>query len=187
MDVRTLNRISEDENRARANGVIDYSFSNENAALPFTLEEVKAWARIDASEDDAIVTALITAARRKCEQFTGVSFITRTVTTILNNSNGGIPLPFGPVTGVIALTDIDNNVITQTNNEVIGLDFKQILEPRSEYIKAVYPAGYAALPAELVTAWKMQIAYMYEHRGDGEGKNMSPEALIILEPLRRVI
>jgi hypothetical protein len=187
MDVRTLNRTIDDDYAAKYNGVIDYSFSAESAALPFTLAQAKTWARVDTDEDDALITALITAARRKCEQFTGISFITRTVTAILNNSNGGIYLPYGPVAGTIALTDLNGNTITQTNNEIIGLDFKQIVEPRSSYIKAVYPAGYTTLPADLVTAWKMQVAYMYDHRGDGEGKNLSPEALVILETLRRVV
>lgn len=187
MDVRTNYRYTDDDYSAKYNGVIDVSFSAESTILPFTLAEVKVWGRVDTAADDALITALITAARRKCEQFTGVSFIPRTVTAILNNSNGGSYLPYGPVRGAVILTDIDDTQITQNNNEVIGLDFKQITEPRSNYIKAVYSAGYTTLPEELVTAWKMQVAYMYDHRGDGEGKNLSPEALVILEPLRRVV
>lgn len=189
MDARTQHRYTGDDYSAKYNGVIDVAFTEESTALPFTPSEVKKWARIDTSDDDTIVLALINAARRKCEHYTGISFITRTVTAILNNSNGGIFLPYGPVAedADITLTDLDGNTITQDNNEIIGLQFKQLVEPRIGYIRAVYEAGYETLPADLVTAWKMQIAYMYDHRGDGEGNSMSPEALIFLEPLRRVV
>lgn len=45
------------------------------AVEPVTLDEAKAWLRLEEDADDALVTATIKAARQYCENLTGRSFI----------------------------------------------------------------------------------------------------------------
>ncbi len=155
-------------------------FSGEAGTEPVLLAEAKLWCKIesDQTEDDAIVTALIKAARRKCEQFVNLGFITRTVTANINNPNGNFYLPYGPVTNTPTATDGDGNALDVTWQ--LGL----LKAPLGEST-VTYNAGYDELPEELKTALKEQIIYMHEHRGEGTS-DMSPMAKQLLQPLRVV-
>lgn len=54
------------------------------AAEPVTLSEAKSYLRITDSNDDAFITALISAARRRCEEYTQRVLITQTWTLWLD-------------------------------------------------------------------------------------------------------
>lgn len=148
---------------------------------PVTLAQAKRWAKIedDQTEDDDIVTALITAARRICENFSGIGFINREITAGINNSNGGFFLPYGPVTVDPTAVDDSGDAITLDYN--IG----QIESPFGRMV-VTYTAGYAILPEDLMTALKAQFLFLYENRGEGT-EAISPISKMILEPLRMVV
>jgi uncharacterized phiE125 gp8 family phage protein len=48
------------------------------ASEPLTLAEAKAYARVDASDEDALITSLIAAARRRVEKETSLALLTQT-------------------------------------------------------------------------------------------------------------
>lgn len=146
---------------------------------PVTLQEAKDWDKIDQDVDDDLITALITAARRMCEKFSGIGFISRTITASINNSNGGFQLPYGPVTVDPTATDENDNALE------VRYKFGQILSPRGR-MTVSYTAGYATLPEDLKTALKAQILFLYENRGESVIA-VSPIAKMILEPLREVV
>jgi uncharacterized phiE125 gp8 family phage protein len=54
------------------------------AIEPLALDEVKTFLRVDQSNDDALISALITAARMFCEANTGRSLITRSYSLFLD-------------------------------------------------------------------------------------------------------
>lgn len=54
------------------------------ASEPVTLSEVKAYLKVDGSDEDALITSLIATARRACEEFCKRAFITQTWKTILD-------------------------------------------------------------------------------------------------------
>ena len=58
------------------------------AIEPLTLAEVKNFLRVDQTNDDALITALITAARLFCEGNTGRSLITRSYSLFLDRWPG---------------------------------------------------------------------------------------------------
>lgn len=94
------------------------------AGEPLALEDVKAWARIDGSDDDKLLWNLVSAARTAAEEFLRRSLLSQTwkLTLDLANGSGGgpwwdgvregaigelygelprtIPLPKGPVTAI---------------------------------------------------------------------------------------
>jgi hypothetical protein len=57
-----------------------YSLSQVTAPSiePVTLDEMRLFARIDTTADDALLSSLITASRTYCEAYTGRKFITQT-------------------------------------------------------------------------------------------------------------
>lgn len=161
------------------NAVISVSVSDEGLE-PVTLQEAKDWCRIDVTDDDALITRLIKAARRVCENYVNLSFITRTVTAVIHNGLGNFTLPYGPVVGnITSFADAEANVMTDYN----------LRTPYGSDIVVTYNAGYSpgSLREDLRNALLCQIAWMYENRGDAKlGTRMSLETILILKPLRSV-
>lgn len=160
------------------NAVLKVDFSDEAATEPVTPQEAKDWCRIDVTDDDALITRLIKGARKVCETYVNLSFITRTVTATIHNGLGNFTLPYGPVVGeVTSYADTDGIAITDYNYR----------DAHDSDITVVYDAGYETLPEDLRTALLCQIAWMYENRGDSKiAMGLSLETTLILKPLRSV-
>lgn len=149
---------------------------------PVTLEAQKLFMKMDSdTTDDALITALIRAARRMCENFTNTNCFARTVTCTLNNDNGGTYLPYGPVRGDVTGTDEEGNSISVTTS---GTKWKQLISPAG-LVNLSYTGGYVDCPDDFITAIKAQCLFLYENRGDGT-TGMSPIAKMILAPISRV-
>jgi uncharacterized phiE125 gp8 family phage protein len=88
---------------------------------PVTTAEAKTHLRVTDSNDDAYITTLIKVARRMCERYAGVSFITQTRVVKLDYFPSCLPkeieLPFGPV---IAMSG--NDSATPTPN-ALGISY----------------------------------------------------------------
>lgn len=150
---------------------------------PVTLSEVKNFCKIDVDEDDALIESLIIAGRIMCEDFCNIGFVERELIVTLNNANGGLYLPLGPVPGdVTSVTDADENVL---DFETGGSTWIQLLTPKYERLIVTYTGGYSTLPDNLKTALLNTIFYLYDNRATGTD-NIGPIAQMILNPLRRV-
>jgi uncharacterized phiE125 gp8 family phage protein len=156
---------------------------------PITINDVKKWCNIelDFTYYDALLTALITAARQYCEAYVGHSLIPRTITATLRNDLGNVRLPFGPAGNVLHVYGSDGTTeITTDNYTITGTSIKRIKYPVTddcnETITVEYEAGYTTLPDVFKTAIEMQVAYMFQNRGDEENKGVSSEVKMILGP-----
>lgn len=84
-------------------------------AEPITLEEAKAHLRVDHSEDDALISAMISAARVYCEQFTARAFVTQTWELVLDEfPTNEILIPFPPLQSVTSIKYDDSGGVEQT-------------------------------------------------------------------------
>lgn len=166
--------------------VISYISADTNAIVsePVTLTQAKAWLRVTHDDEDTLITALITAARQKCEAYCGKGFVSRTVTAIVRNDLGNVRLPYGPVTTVTNVYDYDGNELTGSDYNITGVADKRLGYPMLGYVKVVYTAGYASLPQQFKTAILMQLAWMYTHRGDEDINLIAPDTKAILSPYR---
>lgn len=174
-----------DNLKARFNAVTSIKFNDGSVTEPVSLQDAKDWCRISVSDDDAIITALITTARQQCEQYAAIGFISRQIVATLTNLNGNIYFPYGPVTSTPVLLDCDGNAIS--NAKIDGEDFKFLVYPKLSRINATYNAGYSILPQQLKTALLQQVAYLYENRGDAQSAaSLSPMTMSILKPLRQL-
>lgn len=162
---------------------------------PVTVTEFKDYAKIDTgSLEDTIIGGMITTAREQCEDYLGVSIINRTVTAILNNSCGGIFLPYCPFITLISIEDSDGNAIDTANYTISGMLFPQLISPWDDRIKLSYAAGYGIPPQKIKSAILQQTFFLYENRGENPliyrgvetDITMSPQAKATLQRLRRV-
>lgn len=99
------------------------------ASEPITLSEAKAWAKIDGSDDDAQVTALISAARMAAEEYLRRSLVTQTwkltldlccardvwwdgviegpISALHGGLPNSLPLPKGPAQSITSVVTYD--------------------------------------------------------------------------------
>lgn len=85
------------------------------AEEPLSLAEVKLWLRVDHSEEDALISRLITSAREMAER----DFDRRLVTQTCRLHLDAFPcheeiFPVGPVQSVSSITYVDQSGVTQT-------------------------------------------------------------------------
>jgi uncharacterized phiE125 gp8 family phage protein len=151
---------------------------------PVTLEEAKAWLKVEVDDDDSLISALITAARISCEGYVNLSFVEREVTAILNNSLGNIRLPYGPVNNLTSVSDINES---EMDYLLTGVSARRLLTPALPFVACTYTAGYLTLPQHFRAALKEQLVWLYQHRGDDNASDISPTAKIILNPHRPVV
>ena len=159
------------------NAVLSASFSAEATTEPVTLQEAKDWCKIDVSDDDSLITSLITAARIMCENYANLSFVNCTVTAKIKNGLGGFNPPYGPLKEITSAKDSDGN-------DIDDFDFDNSY---SGNVTVIYTAGYTALPENLKTAVLNQIAFLYQNRGDVQlQRSLSEESKLILNQVRIV-
>jgi len=123
---------------------------------PVTLAEAKAFCRIDGADEDALVDALIAAARLQVESLTGRALIAQTWRLTMACAPRLVELPVIPVAALVAAPD----------GAVLQGDAVLLVEPVDE-LTVDYTAGYGAaadVPGDLKQAVLTLVAYWYENR-----------------------
>lgn len=157
--------------------------ATEPAEEPVTLIEQKLFSRVDTSADDDLISSLISAARRMCEQYTHRAFVNTTYDLTINSFTGRIQLPRSPLSSVTSITYLDTagdsqvlatsvyRVVTGFEPGIITLDYGQSwpsIYPVDGPITVRFVAGYGAedsdVPADIRHAIKLLAHEMYEHR-----------------------
>jgi hypothetical protein len=131
---------------------------------PLTLAEAKAWCRIDSDDEDALLTALIAAARLQVESMTGRALLQQSWRLTLDCPKGRvIELPVVPVLAVSAAS-ADGEAIEVT------IQGDSVLLPDEGYgtLEIDYTTGYGeeadAVPQDLKQALLGLVAYWFENR-----------------------
>jgi len=141
--------------------------TNTGSAV-ITTAELKGWARVDDSADDALISNLIDSITDYVERYTNSSIITKDVTAIIEVNNDAVWLPERPVQSVntVSYWDTENEEWTATTNFYQVGDKVQITEIESGLYKFEYTAGYSTVPPGLEVAIKQAILTAYEDRQD---------------------
>lgn len=155
------------------------------AAEPVSLAEAKAHLRVDVTDDDTYISALIAAARQACEQIARRSFVTQTWDLSLTcwPEENYIELPRPPLSSVSSITYVDSGGTTQTMSAGdyvvdtasepgrVWLGYGKTW-PSSTFrpgpaITVRFVAGYgneAAVPKQYKQALLLLIGHYYENR-----------------------
>jgi hypothetical protein len=177
--------------------LISVSFNETGAKEAVTLREVKDYCRITGSDEDGMLSMMITACRRELEQYLGLSIVQKEI-TIEADLGHEWELPYGPVMTIDSVsrrtgTDVDGlgeyetveaeNYFKQGNLFDPGYGRHVIVYtagflPNDEqtvygYSPPVYGSGYFVLPQDIKLQLLRLIAYRYEHRGDVEQVSIS--------------
>jgi len=175
------------------------------AIEPLTLEDAKLHLRVDSSDDDTLISALIVAARNKIEGYTQRALITQTWEYVLDMPNNKQRIPQPPLQRVNSINLID------TDGTVTTIDPKTyIVDPSGIYARVTpvkasrlafvdpdlwrgiwpwhrgfasfiinFTCGYGdtgdTVPGALVEAIRMYTALLYDNR-EGQPTNMSSGA-----------
>jgi uncharacterized phiE125 gp8 family phage protein len=167
------------------------------AAEPVTLDQAKAWLRVESGNDeDGLISALIPAARARAEWHTGRAFVSQRWTLWLDRSDGRIELPLPPLQSVESVTlyapDGAASLLDPDAYAVAGQHLLLGTAPAglraANGIAVAFTAGYGAasdVPPAIGQAILALVASLYEHRG-GDGAPMPDNALALLAPYRTI-
>lgn len=156
---------------------------------PVSLAEAKLHLRVDGTDDDGLIDALITAAREHVEEITRRALLTQTWDYTLSEWPGGdyINLPFGNLQSVTSIkwkdSDATETTLTETTDYIVeknGDQCGRVVLPYggswpsgqlypSNPITIRYVCGWttaAAVPRLIRVAVLMMMADMYEWRGE---------------------
>ncbi|HWA70368.1 MAG TPA: phage head-tail connector protein [Rhizomicrobium sp.] len=167
------------------------------AAEPVTLDQAKAWLRVESGADeDALIAALIPAARARAEWHTGRAFVTQAWTLWLDRSDGVIEVPLPPLQSVASVTlyapdgtptVLDSGAYLVAGQRVI-LAQPPLLLRQANGIAVAFTAGYGGaedVPAPIASAILQIVASLYDHRGNDV--TPTPDAaLALLAPYRTI-
>ena len=179
------------------------------AVEPVSLDEMKAHARITDNAEDALLSALIVAARQWCESYTQRAFITQTWAQYISTRPKAdrIELIRPPLIDVVAVRTYDD-----TDKETLWSDGNYFVDASSEPALLVlrngktwadferaangmvieYQAGHGPAPSDVPEVIRLAIKQLalhwYEHRGEAliDGSAVKVPFVIesLLQPLR---
>lgn len=167
---------------------ISFTHSDDPVIEPVTLDDMKAYLRVDFTDDDDLITALISAARSKCEKILGMVLVDTTIKALYEvhgnrvHGYGYVTYPtgtiwgglhrhrknrfeifYGPVleeSGVPAFTGLPDDA------EIKGHGFSVWIETYDCSLDISYSSGWDMVPEWANLAIKKQVAWDYESRGD---------------------
>jgi uncharacterized phiE125 gp8 family phage protein len=142
---------------------------------PLSVDEVKAYLRIDGNTEDALITSMIKSARTTAEKYMGLSLISQKWKLSFDDICAQeIELPYGPVVGIdlVKLYDAQNAETTfSTGNYYLtsgnlSIYFREI--PSSQRVEIIYSTGFGAsagaVPELIKQGILAHIAFMYERK-----------------------
>lgn len=155
------------------------------AVEPVSLAEVKAHLRVDHSDEDDLISALIQASRELCEAFQNRTLITTVLELVCDGFPGSvISLPRPPLQGVTSITATDeagvDTVVSAADYLVstAGVLGRVVLKSGSSWPAVTlqevdgfvvrYTAGYGDDPADVPQLTRqgilLTIGHLYENR-----------------------
>jgi uncharacterized phiE125 gp8 family phage protein len=148
------------------------------ASEPVTSSEAKAHLRVDHSDEDTKIAALIAAASRHVEKYCGVRFITQTIVMKCDSFDDFSRLADGPVASITSITYLDSDGATQTLSTDVyelrldGYEAAIILKYSQSWpttrlgsqITVTAVVGAAAAPDDVKAAILLLIGTLYDNR-----------------------
>lgn len=136
---------------------------------PVSLDDIKAYLKVDISEDDTLLDGMISAARQYCEKVTGRFLLAQEWSVFLDRWYDEIHLKRGPIISLDAINIYDDE------NQMVAFDVSNVI------------ADLQIMPAELMLKRNSPLPHPLKPKngleikvtaGYGENVNDVPKALI---------
>lgn len=147
---------------------------------PLTLSEAKAHLRVDGTDDDLYIAALITTCRRQLEAHTSRTIASQTLTLRLDGfPSDAIQIRKPPVTAVSSVQYVDTAGDTQTWNSsywqasltreppIIVPAYSQVwptTRDQPDAVTVTCTAGFSTVPDDYKHALLLLLSHLYFHR-----------------------
>lgn len=156
----------------------------EPTAEPFTLDQMKAYLRVDDDADDEFISALISASRERLEDLTGRCLMQQQWQFGLDSFpryKGQLTLPRAPLISVDSITYLDMDgqrvILDASLYSVDGLSEPSRIRPArntawpqhvtdTNSVLITFTAGYAVVPQTLQQAMRLIAASYYDNRAE---------------------
>lgn len=169
----------------------------DKGAAPLGIAEAKAWLRLGAAQDDAVVAGLVRSAVDLCEAFTGQMLIARLVTEEMPVRSGAIRLARAPVVAVEAVTGLAGDEEFLLDGEAWRAEIDRDGVARlwvdapgaATRLRTAYRAGLAADANGVPEGIRQGLARMIQHlhMARDEGSREVPAIIAALwQPWRRI-
>lgn len=125
-----------------------------------SLSTAKAHLRVDGSDDDTLIAALVASAEQLAEHLTGRTLITRSRSHLVSGFGDRIRLPGAPVASITSVKYLDTTgaEVTLSNTlyalesgtdwpsvvPVVGATWPAVQPGRADAVRIAYSAGYGA-------------------------------------------
>ncbi|MEF2549997.1 head-tail connector protein [Aurantimonas sp. A2-1-M11] len=154
------------------------SITTAAEAEPVTVEEMKRQLYIDHTDDDPMLTRLISAARDHAERYCGSRFATQTLTIKCDAFSDMARLPEGPIQSITSIEYVDTDGADQTLSTDVyevradGLDTAIVRKHAQQWptpqhgsrITVTAVVGYATVPPAVKHAIILFVSDSYETR-----------------------
>ena len=167
-----------------------YQVTTKPVNNPFTLDEVKDWLKVDVTDDDLLISGLVTAATELVERQMGEAYMTQTIKAVFRN--WCMELPLANVQSITSVKYYDTQNTLQTwsssNYFVDTIDKPHKVERlstvsfpslyRREYpVEVIYVAGYGDNTNNVPYLKKLpilvKVAEWYDNRADRPWEKVS--------------
>lgn len=186
---------------------MSYKLVTAATADPVSLAEMKTHLKVDldTADENAYISALITAATEHCQAVTGRQFVTATYDYYLPEFSDVIEIPLPPLQSVTSVKYYDSTdeqltldsafyeVITEDNIGKVVLNYGYSYPAtyhRTHPVVIRFVAGYGAataVPERVKQAIKFLVAQWYDHRANVTEVNVKELPFVVkalLAPLR---
>lgn len=170
-------------------GIYGLTVATAPAAEIISTTNAKLWLRVDTSADDSLIDSLVIAARQNIESWCNITLVNTTYTYTLDCWPDCPPVIYLPrwsdgdesaVASIYYLNSAGDSTLWASSNYVVDANAPSAriaradgvswptLANRIAPITITYTTGFGAaatdVPAAILTAAKLMIADMYEHR-----------------------
>lgn len=168
-----------------------------------SLEEAKLYLKVDTADDDSLIGALISAAEKFVEDYTGLRLLTFNFSYVLDKAGELIYVPFSPLQEVTKIEVIaEDGTIAEVDSTIYDVDTssrqygKVRLKPGyswpdhrgfASFIisgKAGFGDSPADVPSPLKTAVLIVLAKLYETRGNTTEDELYESISALCQPFR---
>jgi phage conserved hypothetical protein, phiE125 gp8 family len=167
-----------------------------------SLEEAKLYLKVDTTDDDELISSLISVAEETVEKFTGQKLLTADFIYALDEAEETIHVPYSPLQEITKIEVVaDDGTVSEVDSSSYEVDTSGPMgriKLKSGYSwpahrgfasfiitgKAGYGVDASAVPAPLKTAILLTLAILYENRGQVESQTLIDSISALCWPYR---